>query len=426
MKKLLTSAVVTLALLFGFASCSGDLHDMNDAPIVDVPTKIVGAMNYDGGNVFSDMVKVDELTSTYTFIYSAGMSANWGSPSDGVAFKVGYEKDDWNTCWSQETKGDTTLTDGKGEVICKAQNSQNISFAGLTDGKTYKITAKAGVASVTVSIEKADDIPSYTLNANGILHSMSYTADGEKGIYKATITPTSDTLELNFFDGTNNYGSSSAPIDVSGKDTDDNGAIASDSAVIGKLSTTITTPAKFTGIKKVDSSKYYNYIVVLTIDGDVTTVTITRVIPKHEVTFNITASGLTPNAFVYINGSPWNWGGNWPFTTWNFNDKEKTKDCLLLKDKFATADSDGNAKFGAVKVDLEDGKSIDDWVLKLVDIIGSDSAAYEPGTIDYENGKIPKFTPLSGKPSTFEINVKNTGSAYEVTISEAVETPSTN
>lgn len=426
MKKLIISAITAAALLFGFASCSGDLHDMNDAPIVDVPTKIVGAINYDGGNVFSDMVKVDELTSTYTFIYSAGMSANWGSPSDGVAFKVGYTKDDWNTCWGQETAGNTTLADGKGEVICKKQNAENISFAGLTDGKTYKITAKAGIASVSVSIEKADDIPSYILNANGILLPMSYTADGEKGVYKATVTPTSDTLELRFFDGTDNYGSSSPAIDVSGKDTNDDGPMASNPAVIEKLSTTMTTPAKFTGIKKVDSSKYYNYIVVLTIDGDVTTATITRVIPKHDVTFNIIASGLTPNAFVYINGSPWDWGGDWPFTAWNSKDAEKTKACLLLKDKFATADSDGNAKFGAVKVNLEDGKSIDSWVLKIVDIIGSDPTAYEPGTINYDKGKIPKFTPLSGKASTFEINVKNTGSAYEVTISEAKETPSTN
>lgn len=155
MKKLIISAISAAALLFGFASCSGDLHDMNDAPIVEVPTKIVGAINYGGGNVFSDMVKVDELTSTYTFIYSAGMSANWGSPSDGVAFKVGYTENGWSTCWGQETAGNTPLADGKGEVICKVQNSdKNIAFAGLTAGKTYKITAKAGKSSVTVSIEE--------------------------------------------------------------------------------------------------------------------------------------------------------------------------------------------------------------------------------------------------------------------------------
>lgn len=333
MKKLIISAISATALLFGFASCSGDLHDMNDAPIVDVPTKIVGAMNYDGENVFSDMVKVDELTSTYTFIYSAGMSANWGSPSDGVAFKVGYEKDNWNTCWSQETAGDTTLADGKGEVVCKAQNSQNISFAGLTDGKTYKITAKAGVASVTVSIEKADDIPSYTLNANGILHSMSYTADGEKGIYKATITPTSDTLELNFFDGTNNYGSSSNAIDVSGKDTDSTGSTTdSSSAIIEKISDTIKESAKFEKIYyNSDLSKYYDYVITLTVEASgediLRTATIKRIIPKHKVTFKFNVSGdVSADETVFIHG--WKnigiYGFEWPVIDGKFDTSKKT------------------------------------------------------------------------------------------------------
>ncbi len=403
MKKLIISAISATALLFGFASCSGDLHDMNDAPIVEVPTKIVGAMNYDGGNVFSDMVKVDELTSTYTFIYSAGMSANWGSPSDGVAFKVGYEKDGWDTCWSQEEKGDTTLADGKGEVVCKAQNSQNISFAGLTDGKTYKITAKAGVASVTVSIEKADDIPSYTLNANGILHSMSYTADGEKGIYKATITPTSDTLELNFFDGTNNYGSSSDSIDVSGKDTDDNGAIASNPAVIGKLSTTITTPAKFTGIKKVDSSKFYNYIVVLTIDGDVTTATITRVIPLVTYDLEFSASGIPVEAnekILYLTGS---------FNDWKAPGEEKTIEATI-KDGKISAKIEGFKSESGSKISFEGKFASKGWTRP--EVCGS-----KKDDKNGENIKISIMAPTEDKKTvkivgTYKEKVDNNGYAY--------------
>ena len=44
MKKLLTGAVAALALLFGFASCSGDLHD-DEA--LQLPY-IIGDMNGDG------------------------------------------------------------------------------------------------------------------------------------------------------------------------------------------------------------------------------------------------------------------------------------------------------------------------------------------------------------------------------------------
>lgn len=425
MKKLIISAISAAALLFGFASCSGDLHDMNDAPIVDVPTKIVGAINYDGGNVFSDMVKVDELTSTYTFIYSAGMSANWDSPSDGVAFKVGYTKDDWNTCWGQETAGNTTLADGKGEVICKKQNAENISFAGLTDGKTYKITAKAGIASVSVSIEKADDIPSYILNANGILLPMSYTADGEKGVYKATITPTSDTLELRFFDGTDNYGSSSPAIDVSGKDTNDDGAMASNPAVISKLSTTITEPAKFTGIKTVDSSKYYDYIVVLTIEDGVKTAAITRVIPVHEVTYIINISGYAENDVAYLGGNLIKDGWEpWPFKAWN---KDGYKVGIENKSCWAKADKEGKVSF-KLKGNFEDGKTrnVD---LMPTKVLGSG----ENFSCDWktDNVAVPAHNPLSGKNSTFTITVTLTGikdgkMQGSATISTPVETPSTN
>ena len=425
MKKLIISAITAAALLFGFASCSGDLHDMNDAPIVDVPTKIVGAINYDGGNVFSDMVKVDELTSTYTFIYSAGMSANWGSPSDGVAFKVGYTKDDWNTCWGQETAGNTTLADGKGEVICKKQNAENIFFAGLTDGKTYKITAKAGIASVSVSIEKADDIPSYTLNANGILFPMSYTADGEKGVYKATITPTSDTLELKFFDGTDNYGSSSPAIDVGGKDTNDDGAMASNPAVISKLSTTITEPAKFTGIKTVDSSKYYDYIVVLTIEDGVKTAAITRVIPVHEVTYIINISGYAENDVAYLGGEliNSNWEP-WPFKAWN---KDGYKNGIENKSCWATADKEGKVSF-KLKGNFEDGKT------RNVNLMPTKvSGSGEDFSCAWQTDKIavPAHNPLSGKNSTFTITVTLTGikdgkMQGSATISTPVETSSTN
>lgn len=423
MKKLL-SFFISGALAVGLAGCSGDLHDNNDAPIVERPTMIVGAMNYDGGNVFSEMVQVDELTSSYTFIYKSGMSSNWGSPADGVAFKVGYAKDDWDHCWSQEEAGTAQLADGAAETVCKAQNAQNIAFGGLTDGKTYKITVTAGIASVSVKLEQAADIPSYTLNANGVLYAMDYSADGEKGLYKVTLTPTSNELELTFFDGTDNYGSKTAAIDVSGTDTDkDSNATASRPAVVEKLSDTVTSGAEFSGIKTKTSDTYYDYIVTLTVDGDTRVTTITRVLPRHEVTFKITASGLTKDDFVYVNGSPWSWGGNWPFTGWNSGDAAKTEACLKLTDKFGHADADGNVTFGDVVVTMEDGKAVSDWVVKMVDIKGTDPTKYEPGTINYDDGKVPSFTPLTEKKSTFVINIHNTGTAYNVTIEGPTETP---
>lgn len=395
MKKIL-SVFAAAALLFGFASCSGDLHDMNDAPIVERPTVIVGAMNYDGGNVFSEMVKVDELTSSYTFIYKSSMSANWGSPADGVAFKVGYEADDWDHCWSQETAGTTALSDGRGEIVCKAQNAQNIAFGGLADGKTYKITATAGIASVSVKIEQAADIPSYTLNANGMLYSMDYSADGEKGLYKVTLKPASDDLELTFFDGTDNYGSSATAVDVSGTDTDKSGnAQASKSAVVVKLSDTVTGGAKFTGLQKNEAGEFYDYIVTLTVDGDAKTVAITRVIPKHNVTFkfNVTGGDIVEGDTVFIHG--WSnlevYGFDWPLTNGNFDNTKKTWS--------GTVDANGKATIKGT-IELVDEKTYSSEECFCVGIVGTD------GKFKWQtkNCKLIEYK-TSNKDMTLYINV---------------------
>ena len=395
MKKIL-SVFAAAAVLFGFASCSGDLHDMNDAPIVERPTVIVGAMNYDGGNVFSEMVKVDELTSSYTFIYKSSMSANWGSPADGVAFKVGYKADDWDHCWSQETAGTTALSDGQGEIVCKAQNAQNIAFGGLADGKTYKITATAGIASVSVKIEQAADIPSYTLNANGMLYSMDYSADGEKSLYKVTLKPGSDDLELTFFDGTDNYGSSATAVDVSGTDTDKSGnAQASKSAVVVKLSDTVTGGAKFTGLQKDEAGKFYDYIVTLTVDGDAKTVAITRVIPKHNVTFkfNVTGGDIVEGDTVFIHG--WSnlevYGFEWPFTNGNFDNTKKTWS--------GTVDANGKATIKGT-IELVDEKTYSSVNCFCVGIVGTDGK-YKWQT---EDCKLIEYK-TSNKDMTLYINV---------------------
>ena len=395
MKKIL-SVFAAAAVLFGFASCSGDLHDMNDAPIVERPTVIVGAINYDGGNVFSEMVKVDELTSSYTFISKSSMSANWGSPADGVAFKVGYKADDWDHCWSQETAGTTALSDGRGEIVCKAQNAQNIAFGGLADGKTYKIIVTAGIASVSVKIEQAADIPSYTLNANGMLYSMDYSADGEKSLYKVTLKLGSDDLELKFFDGTDNYGSSTAAVDVSETDTDKNGnAQASKSAVVVKLSDTVTGGAKFTGLQKDEAGKFYDYIVTLTVDGDAKTVAITRVIPKHNVTFkfNVTGGDIVEGDTVFIHG--WSnlevYGFEWPFTNGNFDNTKKTWS--------GTVDANGKATIKGT-IELVDEKTYSSVNCFCVGIVGTDGK-YKWQT---EDCKLIEYK-TSNKDMTLYINV---------------------
>ena len=88
MKKLITGALAALALLFGFASCSGDLHD-DEA--LQLPY-IIGDMNGDG----TDMTSVNGNISTYTFTYDASWAA-WGGGSGKMYFKLLKVIDGWKT-----------------------------------------------------------------------------------------------------------------------------------------------------------------------------------------------------------------------------------------------------------------------------------------------------------------------------------------
>lgn len=313
MKKIL-SLLAAGALALGLTGCSDALHDMGDAPIVKQVKYIVGAMNYNEDNVFSEMVQnADGVTSTYQFVYKASMSKLWDSPSDGVAFKVCYEENGWDNAWSQAKAESTKLSDGKGEVTCTKKNAENISFAGLTEGKTYTVTVVSGVGSVSVKMEQTADIPSFALLVDNKAYEMTYTAAGEKGVYTKQITPTSDSVKLSFYNELTDetYGTSSGA--TAAADTAESAPVV----ITAKGSNTV----EFTGIKS-NGTGYYDYLVKLTIEGDVSTVTLTRIIPKHDVTLNFVVSGdISEGDTVFLHG--WsglgNFGGDWPVKDGAFN-----------------------------------------------------------------------------------------------------------
>lgn len=357
MKKLIISAISAAALLFGFASCSGDLHDMNDAPIVEVPTKIVGAITYDGGNVFSDMVKVDELTSTYTFIYSAGMSKEWSSPSDGVAFKVGYTKDDWNTCWGQGAAGNTTLADGKGEVICKVQNSENnIAFAGLTAGKTYKITAKAGVSSVTVSIEEtvgssapAESAPvPYYLDGMYLVGGV-FKLDGKDNAFAFSTENLIWGASTNKKTGVVTYTKDIKAIAASGElginDSSWNNkqlGVGVTIAAGAEEAVALNGTAGNFNVTGLTVGKPYR-VEISTTPEKVISIKIYEI---AEITLSFKVKGLNEGDSAWINGSIWGdgWPQGWPIKGWNSNDAEKTAG-FISAHPAAVADASGVATF---------------------------------------------------------------------------------
>lgn len=98
------------------------------------PYFIVGAINYVNGNVFDRMSATDEDDIyTFEFEYKTSMSANWGSPSDGVAFKITDGNGSWNAVFQ-----DAALT----AEFVESGDDGNATASGLVDGTTYVITLK--------------------------------------------------------------------------------------------------------------------------------------------------------------------------------------------------------------------------------------------------------------------------------------------
>lgn len=421
MKKLIISAISAAALLFGFASCSGDLHDMNDAPIVEVPTKIVGAINYDGGNVFSDMVKVDELTSTYTFIYSAGMSAYWGSPSDGVAFKVGYTENGWSTCWGQETAGNTPLADGKGEVICKVQNSENnIAFAGLTAGKTYKITAKAGISSVTVSIEEtagsaapAESAPvPYYLDGMYLVGDV-FKIDGKDNAFAFSTENLIWGASTNKKTGVVTYTKDIKAIAASGElginDSSWNNkqlGLGVTIAAGAEEAVALNGTAGNFNVTGLTVGKPYR-VEISTTPEKVISIKIYEI---AEITLSFKVKGLNEGDSAWINGSIWGdeWPQGWPIKGWNDNDAKKTAG-FISDHPAAVADASGVATFDdkwnkTFISKIGDTKS---WECKVVYI--ADGASWDgEGTVKGSGDNLKfDYNVTAGGSYTFVIDAAN-------------------
>ena len=146
MKKLLTGAVAALALLFGFASCSGDLHD---AEPLQLPY-IIGDMNGDG----TDVTSVNGNVSTYTFTYDSSWDA-WGGGSGKMYFKLLKVIDGWKTPgWGSTSESDNAVLTVNGEAVAGKQGGGQANFeaTGLVNGKEYTITATTSGNDVSVAL----------------------------------------------------------------------------------------------------------------------------------------------------------------------------------------------------------------------------------------------------------------------------------
>ena len=154
MKKLITGAVAALALLFGFASCSGDLHDDEKNPIdLSGGYYLVGSMTGSWTNNATTVVAFQETET----------AGSYDVPFSADAAEVAFAFIPTPGSWAGQIGGDKmvagTLPSGaKFESKDNGNGGENGTISGLeADGK-YKLTVTA-LDDGTLKIDCSSNVP---------------------------------------------------------------------------------------------------------------------------------------------------------------------------------------------------------------------------------------------------------------------------
>lgn len=195
MRKLIMSAIAAAALLFGFASCAGDLHDVT---LIDLTGYgIIGSMT--SWKTDTSLLK-DNNDGTYTFefIYS-----------DGDAFAIN-KNDDWSTAyrWDGDAKAKNAVKFEKKDVpvkVYKGDSPDCMKFSSdvvsVGDTVSVLITPTSTYLEMTVSVKVAE--PMYVVIGDTVID-MSPT--GKEGEYCYTFTGKgSNDVEFKIYDGKKTY-----------------------------------------------------------------------------------------------------------------------------------------------------------------------------------------------------------------------------
>ena len=166
MKKLL-SVFAAAAVLFGFASCSGDMHD-----------SVVSSLYAEGDfcekdgdttvRVKFDMTPGSDTEQTYVFKYDSKMTA-WGGSNGTVNFKIVRDETGWlkDWGWLKDTKVELSVNstewldlEGRGG---SNDNPGNIVLKDLVVGNSYKLILKYDAPAEKVSIKCTGAVTDYPI-----------------------------------------------------------------------------------------------------------------------------------------------------------------------------------------------------------------------------------------------------------------------
>ena len=194
MKKLL-SVFAAAAMLFGFASCSGDLHDYEYNETC-IGLYLAGDIQADAANR-GKLTYVDETTQTYEFKYDSSVNTYWGGAKGTINFKLCTDATTWKQDFGGKMDIPVFLNLNDDFVTLEPRNAANsnpgnIKVENLIDGKTYKIVVNYDPANLLAKVKiegESIDFPTLrVVTKDG--QSLSMVREGTT--YKYVFTPTED------------------------------------------------------------------------------------------------------------------------------------------------------------------------------------------------------------------------------------------
>lgn len=213
MKKLITGAVAALALLFGFASCSGDLHDVENSPYTNATGKVyflggisASIMNSDveaTKKAFADTqsyeVPIEDGKIKFSFTYSG--SDSWSVGAGATAFAIVADAtSNWDAAnkmrWMTGADGIAVGSEGK----LSLGSSSNVKITGLSAGTQYTVEAELTAAGGTMKVTQGlSGVPFELvwLNDKGEATSATSITAGDSS-FTYDITPVADAKTYKF------------------------------------------------------------------------------------------------------------------------------------------------------------------------------------------------------------------------------------
>jgi len=350
MKKILTSVFAAAALLFGLASCSGDLHDkvmsVTDLSAGAVPGDFDSPANWDNKTAWTS---IDAATNTYTLEFTTKADC-----AGEVGFKILTVNGEWNVAGYAEPNAVAAGGEAVFTMISAADmgGAGNAKMTGMKAGTAYKLTVVANPdTTVTAKLEEsgasAPALPTpyyfdglylvggcfktgsmdnlWSFGADNLIHGASLEKSTGVVTYTKDIIATAASGEMGINDSSWNN-----KLAVKGT------AVAADGKAVVVTGDGEKGNWNVTGLK-VDSP--YRVTITTTPEKQVS-VTIEEIC-TYTLTFKIT--GLTEGMKAWINGTPWtsDWKTGWALADWG-----GTKNGFEVSDA-AVADENGVAVFGS-------------------------------------------------------------------------------